>query len=111
MVPQERKLIAFRGAGNADRNDYNINKISEMKKPLEVWQAIIASVLMLLTVGTIISTQASRITNQQDRINFLEENKATTEAQFHEVNMNLHEVNSKLTDILVELQNKKDRDK
>lgn len=82
-----------------------------MKRPLEIWQAIVATILMAITVGTIIVNQTNKITTQQDRITYLEKSNETTSSQFHEVNMNLKEVNNKLTDILVELQNKKDRDK
>lgn len=82
-----------------------------MKKPLEVYQAVIAGFLLLLTVGTIIVQLMNKITNQQDMINFLVENRAEQHQVNIEMNGNLKEVNNKLTQILVELQNKQDKTK
>lgn len=80
-----------------------------MKKPLELWQAIIATALLLVTVATIIVNQSDRITRDESEILTLEKNNDRTDQQFNKVNDNLDKVNNRLTDILVELQNKQNR--
>lgn len=80
-----------------------------MKKPLEVYQAVIAGTLMLLTIGSIILTLSNKIQTQQDMINFLIENKNDQRVLNTEVNMSLKEINNKTTEILIELQNKQDK--
>lgn len=84
-------------------------EIKKMKRPLELWQGIIATCLLLLTVGTIIVNQSNTIATQQEKITSLIESKNDTKVQFKEVNENLKGMTAKLTDILVELQNKQDR--
>jgi len=80
-----------------------------MRKPLEVYQAVIAGVLMILTIGSIVLTQSNKIQSQQDMINFLIENKNDQRILNTEVNMSLKEINNKTTEILIELQNKQDK--
>ena len=80
-----------------------------MKKPVEIWQAIIATFLLLITVVTIIVNQSNRITRDEGEILTLEKNNDRTDQQFDKVNINLEKVNNRLTDILVELQNKENR--
>lgn len=82
-----------------------------MRKPLEIWQFIISLVILIMSVGSLIVTQSNKITDQNARIITLEQNKKDTERQFDKVNERLDRVSDKLTDILVELQNKKDRNK
>lgn len=80
-----------------------------MKKPLEVYQAAIAGILMLFTIGSIILTLSNKIQTQQDMINFLIENKNDQRVLNQEVNTSLKEINNKTTEILIELQNKQDK--
>lgn len=80
-----------------------------MKKPLEVYQAVIAGILMILTIGSIILSLSNKIQTQQDMINFLLENKNDQRVLNQEVNMSLKEINNKTTEILIELQNKQDK--
>jgi hypothetical protein len=80
-----------------------------MKKPVEIWQAVIATALLLVTVVSIIINQSNRITRDEAEILTLEKNNDKTDQQFNKVNDNLDRVNSRLTDILVELQNKQNR--
>jgi hypothetical protein len=82
-----------------------------MKNPVQVWHAIVASCALLLTVAFIIINQSNRITRDESQLFYLQENKALTEKHFDEVNGNLKEMSNKLTEILIEMQNKKDRDK
>lgn len=88
----------------------------KMKKPVEIWQAVIATFFLLVTVVTIIVNQSNRITRDEGIILMLEKNNdktdehfAKTDQQFDKVNDNLEKVNSRLTDILVQLQNKQNR--
>lgn len=80
-----------------------------MKKPLEIWQAVIATILFLITVSTIIIDQSNRITRDESQIQTLQKNNDKTDQQFERLNQNLDKVNNRLTDILVELQNKQNR--
>jgi ABC-type multidrug transport system fused ATPase/permease subunit len=80
-----------------------------MRKPLEVWQAVIATVLLLLTVVTIIVNQSNRITRDESEILHLQENKAQTDKHFEEVNTNLKEMNNQLTSIRIILEDKANR--
>lgn len=82
-----------------------------MKKPLEVWQAVMGGILMLISIGSIILNQSNKIQSQQDMINFLLENKNEQRQINSEVNISLKEINNKATEILVELQNKQDKPK
>lgn len=86
-----------------------MNQSTTMRKPLEVWQAVIATILLLLTVSTIIINQSNRITRDEAEISHLEENKALTEKHFEEVNMNLKEMNNQLTSIRIILEDKANR--
>ena len=88
-----------------------MNQNPTMRKPLEIWQAIIATCLLLGSVVTIIANQSSRIATQAVEIINLEKTSEQTDRQFDRVNANLEKMDSRLTDILVEMQNKKDRDK
>lgn len=88
-----------------------MNQSTTMRKPLEIWQAVIATILLLITVTTIIINQSNRITRDESEIQHLEENKALTEKHFEEVNMNLKEMNVQLTSIRILLEDKADRSK
>lgn len=80
-----------------------------MRKPLEIWQAVIASALLLLTLVTIVVNQSNRITRDEGEIVHLEENKAENDKHFDELNMNIKEVNNQLVSIRVLLEDKENR--
>lgn len=80
-----------------------------MKKPIEVWQAVVGTLILLMGVGSIIINQSNKIQSQQDMINFLVENKSDQRTVNAEINASLKEVNNKLENILIELQNKQDK--
>lgn len=88
-----------------------MNQSPTMRKPLEVWQAVIATVLLLLTVCTIIVNQSNRITRDEGEILHLQENKAENDKHFEDVNTNLKEMNNQLTSIRILLEDKADRGK
>jgi len=80
-----------------------------MKKPVELWHALIATALLLLTVFTIIVNQSNRITRDESEIMHLQENKAQNDKHFEEVNTNLKEMNNQLVSIRVLLEDKQNR--
>lgn len=93
-----------------DSNDGGINHVSgsiinlykKMEKVLKVWQAILGLVTLIITVGTIIVNQSNKIETQSLRIEFLESGQRDMMLQYKEIN-------SKLTDILVKLENKENK--
>jgi hypothetical protein len=88
-----------------------LSQPTRMKKPVEIWQAVIATLLLLVTVVTIIINQSNRITRDESEILHLEENKSENDKHFEDVNMNLREMNNQLTSIRVLLEDKADRRK
>lgn len=97
-------------AKRIDSNDGGINHVSgsiinlykKMEKVLKVWQAILGLVTLIITVGTIIVNQSNKIETQSLRIEFLESGQRDMMLQYKEIN-------SKLTDILVKLENKENK--
>jgi len=82
-----------------------------MNKPVAVWQAIIATLLLFGTVVTVVANQAGRIAKDETEIQNLQQNKAETDKHFDDVNVNLREMNNQLTSIRVLLEDKVDRSK
>jgi cell division protein FtsB len=82
-----------------------------MKKQVEIWHLIIYGAIFIGSCLTALINQSNRITRDESEILTLEKSNDKTDQQFNKVNDNLDKVNSRLTDILIELQNKKDRDK
>jgi hypothetical protein len=80
-----------------------------MRKPLEIWQAVIATALLLVTVITIIVNQSNRITRDEAEILHLQENKVESDKHFDELNMSIKEVNNQLVSIRVLLEDKQNR--
>ena len=80
-----------------------------MKKTVEVWHLIIYGAIFLGSCIGLIFNLSSRIVRDEDQIIALEKNNDRTDQQFGKVNENLEKVNSRLTDILIELQNKQNR--
>jgi hypothetical protein len=93
--------------GNHDGSTLGLdtNKtVHKMEKGLKVWQAIVSFVLLLITVVSLIVNQSNKIETQGLRINYLESAQRDNA-------LLLKEMNGKLTEILIELQNKEDRGK
>lgn len=76
----------------------------EMDKGLKIWQAVVSFLVLLITVVTLIVNQSNKIETQALRINYLESTQRDNA-------LILKEINSKLTDILVKIENKKDKEK
>lgn len=80
-----------------------------MRKPLEIWQAILATLAVLMTSGAWILDQSNQIERQKIRIEMLEMSQKDNQLLFRDFQSQFKETNQKLTDILVLLQNKEDR--
>lgn len=84
-----------------------------MDKHLKIGQAIIAFIGILITVVTMIVNQSNKIETQRLRIEFLETSSRDQNLQIKDLNQQINAkyeaVNSKLTDILVVLQNKENK--
>lgn len=75
-----------------------------MDKGVKIWHAIISFLLFLITVVMLIVNQSNKIETQALRINYLESAQRDNA-------LILKEMNQKLTDILINLQNKEDKKK
>lgn len=82
----------------------NQTGIQVMRKPIEVWHFILALVTLIFTAGVTIVNQSNRIQTFGDKIFYLEQTSQETK-------VTLHEISGKLTDILVAMKDKKDREK
>lgn len=87
------------GSGIMDNNNNN-----EMDKGLKIWHAIVSFLVLLITVVTLIVNQSNKIETQALRINYLESTQRDNA-------LILKEINGKLTDILIKIENKKDKEK
>lgn len=74
-----------------------------MEKGLKVWQAVVSFFVLLITVVTMIVNQSNKIETQGLRIDYLES------AQRDNAIL-LKEMNGKLTEILIKIENKKDKE-
>jgi len=90
-----------------------LNYIKEMEKGIKIWQAAVATLVLLITIITAIVTQSNKIETQRLRIEFLETAKKDHDLQIRDLNQQqsqqYKEINAKLTDILVNLQNKENK--
>lgn len=81
-----------------------------MRKPMEIWQFILSIVVLLGTSGAWVLDQSNQIERQKVRIEILEEAQRDDRLLFRDIQQQFKETNGKLTDILVLLQNKKDKE-
>lgn len=89
----------------------NPNLTQKMEKTVKLWQAIIATIVLIITVVTAIINQSTKIEGQRMQIEFLQSISRDQAIQIKDINVQFKEINSKLTDILIALQNKEDRNK
>lgn len=111
MLQTER--IYSNAGRDSDANIGILNILSKMEKGLKIWQAIMATIGILLTGGTILVNQSNKIETQRLRIEFLEADSRDKGLQIKDLNQQqaqqYKEISSKLTDILVSLQNKENK--
>jgi hypothetical protein len=81
-----------------------------MRRPMEIWQFILSIVVVLGTSGVWVLDQTNQIARQKVRIEILEEAQRDDRLLFRDISQQFKEQNEKLTDILVLLQNKKDKE-
>lgn len=92
MYNTERDII------NADTN----KTVHSMDKSLKVWHFILTLFLTVVSVVVMIVNQSNKIETQGIRINYLESGQ-------RDQSLLLKEMNGKLTEILIQLNNKKDK--
>jgi len=84
-----------------------------MEQGIKVWQAVVATLVLLITIITSVVNQSNKIETQRLRIEFLEAAKKDHDLQIRDLNQQqsqqYKEINVKLTDILVNLQNKENK--
>lgn len=80
----------------------NFTNQTTVKKPLELWQAFVTTVLLIGSITGAFVNLTNKIERQQIRLEYLESERQDYKNSFKEIN-------SKLTEILVELKNKEDR--
>jgi hypothetical protein len=80
-----------------------------MRKPMEIWQFILAVLAILGTSGAWVLDQSNQMERYKVRIEILEEQQRDNRLLFRDIQQQFKEQNSKLTDILILLQNKADR--
>jgi hypothetical protein len=109
MVQTRAASSAVSGTANGIIRIPNHEK--KMEKTVKLWQAIIATIMLIITVGTAIVNQSTKIEGQRMQIEFLQSISRDQAIQIKDINQQFKEINGKLTDILVTLQNKEDRNK
>lgn len=100
MVQAER--IHSDGRGNDHVNGSIVNSIEKMDKTLKIGHAAIAFITLAITLISMIVNQSNKIETQRLRIEFLESGQRDQALQYKEIN-------SKLTDILIKLENKENK--
>jgi len=84
-----------------------------MSKPLTILQALVALVMMLITIGGIVYTRGTTDNRTVNRVEFLERQfvdfKEEQKSQNKETSEKIDKVDGKLNEILIILQNKQDR--
>lgn len=95
--------------------DYSVilNLFKKMEKSIKLWQAVVATLVLMITIVSAIINQSNKIETQRLRIEFLETNAKDQSLQIRDLNQQqaqqYKEINAKLTDILVNLQNKENK--
>jgi hypothetical protein len=109
-------LQTERMGGNAGRVDHatgGIINLKKMEKGLKIWQAVIGFIGLMITVGTLIVNQSNKIETQRLRIEFLETDSRDKGLLIKDLNQQqteqYREISSKLTDILIKLENKENK--
>lgn len=84
-----------------------------MQEHLKIWQAVLTIIVLIITIGTTIVNQSNKIETQRLRIEFLESSQRDLHILVKDQNQQtiaeFKEVKSKLTDVLILLQNKQDK--
>ena len=89
------------------------NRLQKMEKTIKLWQVILGTISIVITVGMLIINQSNKIETQRLRIEFLETDSKDKGLQIKDLNQQINAkyemMNGKLTDILVALQNKENK--
>jgi hypothetical protein len=111
MFQTKRIYSAVGGDYNVDSGIINSEK--KMEKGLKIWQAVIGTIVLMISIGTIIVNLSNTVETQKLRIEFLENDSRDKGLMIKDLNQQLNQkyesMNNKLTDILVALQNKENK--
>lgn len=90
-----------------------INTDTKMEKGVKIWQAVLGTIVLLISMGSIIFNMASTISSLKSETDRLKGDNADFKLQMkdlnQQINMKYETMNNKLTDILVALQNKENK--
>lgn len=81
----------------------------EMKKPIELWQAILYTIGTTIAVISIAINVSNKLTDQEARIRALESSIDKIMQRFDKIEQKQDQHNEKTQEILIILQNKQDR--
>jgi hypothetical protein len=90
-----------------------INTDTKMEKGLKIWQAVLGTVVLLISMGSIIFNMGSTISYLKGETDRLKSDQIDYKLQVRDLNQRQEtqykEINGKLTDILISLQNKENK--
>lgn len=109
----QTKRMDSTGGGIDNGTRIITNSIKKMENVLKIWQAVIGTIIVLITIFTLIINQSNKIETQRLRIEFLENSSRDNSLLIKDLNQSQNqqykEINVKLTDILIALQNKQNK--
>lgn len=84
-----------------------------MDKTIKVWQAVMATVLFIISVSSLFYTLSNQVHDQGKDIQYLKDADRDKALQIRDLyqqqNAQYKEINQKLTEILIALQNKENK--
>lgn len=108
MVQRERTNIAHSGHTTIVHLFKGSNQM-EMKKPIELWQAILYTIGTTIAVISIAINVSNKLTDQEARIRALESSIDKIMHRFDKIEEKQDSHNEKTNQILILIQNKADR--
>lgn len=89
------------------------NSFLKMEKELKLWHAFLATLSLLITIIGIIVVFSNKVETQRLRLDYLEGIQKDQSIQIKDINQRSEqqykEINSKLTEILIMMQNKENK--
>lgn len=98
-----------------DDEEYPIRKkpFQKMEKVLKIWHAILATIVLIISVSTMFFNLANKVETQKLEIEYLKNSDKDKALMIKDLNIQISssvkEINNKLTDIQITLNNKENR--